>query len=87
VIGFLLGDWAPHFLGAAGKAFGSPFGQRSLRRTSILWGLSSIATTLIGLSLAALGDFSYSLAALPLGFWLRMLPFGTRIKRFLNDRP
>ena len=89
LMGLLLGNGVPHFaFGAAGKVFRSPFGQRSPPRTNILWGLSNfIAATILGLSLAALGDYdSFSLVALLLEFWLMMLMFGTRIKRFVNDR-
>jgi hypothetical protein len=88
VMGFLLGNGVPHFaFGAAGKVFRSPFGQRSSPRTNILWGLSNFAAaTIIGVALAALGDYdSYSLIVLLLGFWLMMLMFGTRIKAFLNE--
>ncbi len=88
IIGFLLGNGVPHFaFGAAGKVFRSPFGQRSSPRTNILWGASNfVAATIIGLALAALGYYdSYSLGALLLGFWLVMLMFGTRIKKFLNE--
>jgi len=89
LMGLLLGNGVPHFaFGAAGKVFRSPFGQRSPPRTNILWGLSNfIAATILGLSLAALGDYdSFSPVALLLGFWLMMLMFGARIKRFVNDR-
>lgn len=88
VVGFLLGNGVPHFaFGAAGNVFKSPFGQRSPPRTNILWGLSNlVAATIIGLALAALGDYdSYSLVVLLFGFWLMILMFGTRIKRFLNE--
>jgi len=87
-MGFLLGNGVPHFaFGAADRVFRSPFGQRSSPRTNMLWGLSNfIAATIIGLALAALGDYdSYSLLVLLAGFWLMMLMFGTGIKRFLND--
>ena len=88
VMGFLMGNGVPHFaFGAAGKVFRSPFGQCSSPRTNILWGLSNfIAATVIGVALAALGDYgSYSLPVLLAGFWLMMLMFGTRIKTFLNE--
>jgi len=88
VMGFLLGNGVPHFaFGAAGKVFRSPFGQRSSPHTNIIWGLSNfVAATFIGLALAALGDYDgYSLPVLLVGFWLMMLMFGTRIKRFLSD--
>ena len=78
----------PHFVfGAAGKFFRSPFGQRSPPRSNVLWGLSDLtAATVISIGLAAFGDYDgYSLAVLLLGFWLTMLTFGIRIKRFLND--
>ena len=87
-MGFLLGNGVPHFaFGAAGKVFRSPFGQRSSPRTNILWGLSNfVAATIIAVCLAALNLYdSYSLVALLIGFWLMMLMFGTRIKRFLNE--
>jgi hypothetical protein len=88
VMGFLLGNGVPHFaFGAAGKVFRSPFGQRSSPRTNVLWGLSNfVAATIIAVALAVLGLYdSYSLIALLIGFWLMMLMFGTRIKRFLNE--
>ncbi len=88
IIGFLLGNGVPHFaFGAAGKVFRSPFGQRSSPRTNVLWGLSNfVAATVIALGLAALGLYdSYSLAALLVGFWLLILMFGMRIRKFLND--
>ncbi len=88
IIGFLLGNGVPHFaFGAAGKVFRSPFGQRSSPRTNVLWGLSNfVAATVIALSLAALGLYdSYALAALLVGFWLLILMFGVRIRKFLND--
>jgi hypothetical protein len=88
IVGFLLGNGVPHFaFGAAGKIFRSPFGQKSPPRTNVLWGVSNfVAATVIGLTLAALGDYdSYALLFLLAGFWLTMLMFGTRIKRFLND--
>lgn len=88
VIGFLLGNGVPHFaFGAAGKVFRSPFGQKSSPRTNVIWGLSNFAAaTIIALSLAGLGDYdTYSLPALLAGFWMTMLMFGTRIKKFLND--
>ena len=88
IMGFLLANGVPHFaFGAAGRVFRTPFGQRSPPKTNILWGLSNfIAATIIGVALAVLGDYdSYSLAVLLLGFWLVMVMFGTRIKRFLSD--
>jgi hypothetical protein len=88
IMGFLLGNGVPHFtFGSAGKVFRSPFGQRSAPRTNVLWGLSNfIAATVIALALAFLGDYdSFALPVLLLGFWLMMLMFGTRIKKFLND--
>ncbi len=88
IIGFLLGNGVPHFaFGAGGKVFRSPFGQRSSPRTNVLWGLSNFAAaTIIAMTLAALGLYdSYSLVALLVGFWLLMLMFGTRIRKFLND--
>ena len=88
ILGSLLWNGVPHFaFGAAGKVFRSPFGQRSPPRTNILWGLSNfVAATLIGSGLAALGEYDgYSLPVLLFGFWLMMIMFGTRIKRFLND--
>lgn len=88
IIGFLLANGVPHFVfGVAGKVFRSPFGQRSPPKVNVLWGLSNFAVaTIIGVALAFLGDYdSYSLAVLLLGFWLTMIMFGIRIKRFLND--
>jgi len=88
VMGFLLGNGVPHFaFGAAGKVFRSPFGQRSSPRTNILWGLSNfVAATIIAVALAVLNLYdSYSLVVLLIGFWLTMLMFGTRIKKFLNE--
>ena len=88
VMGFLLGNGVPHFaFGAAGKVFRSPFGQKSSPRTNVLWGLSNfVAATIIAASLAVMNLYdSYSLVALLIGFWLMMLMFGTRIKRFLNE--
>ncbi len=88
IIGFLLGNGVPHFtFGAAGKIFRSPFGQKSSPRTNVLWGVSNfVAATIIGVALAALGDYdSFALPVLLVGFWLTMLMFGTGIKRFLND--
>lgn len=87
-MGFLLGNGAPHFaFGSAGKVFRSPFGQKSSPRTNVLWGLSNfVAVTIIAAALIALNLYdSYSLVALLIGFWLMMLMFGTRIKRFLNE--
>ena len=87
-MGFLLGNGVPHFaFGSAGKVFRSPFGQKSSPRTNILWGLSSfLAATTIAAALIVLSLYdSYSLAVLLVGFWLTMLMFGTRIKRFLNE--
>ncbi len=88
ILGFLLGNGAPHFaFGAACNVFRSPLGQRSPPRTNVLWGLSNfLGATIIGLALAFLGDYdSFALPALLLGFWLMVLMFGMRIKRFLND--
>jgi hypothetical protein len=88
IIGFLLGNGVPHFaFGAAGKVFKSPFGQRSRPRVNVAWGLSNfVLATIIAAGLMALNlHSSYSLAALLLGFWLMMLMFGLRIKRFLNE--
>jgi hypothetical protein len=88
VLGFLLGNGVPHFaFGAAGKVFRSPFGQKSSPRTNVLWGLSNfVLATIIAVSLAILNLYSaYSLVALMIGFWLMILMFGTRIKRFLNE--
>ena len=88
VLGFLLGNGVPHFVfGAAGKVFRSPFGQRSPPRTNIVWGLSNLAVATIisfGLAYFRLYDV-YSLVVMLLGFWLMMLMFGTRIKKFLNE--
>ncbi len=87
LMGFLLGNGVPHFaFGAAGKVFRSPFGQESPPRTNILWGLSNFAAaTIIAVGLIILNLYSsYALVALLIGFWLMMLMFGTRIKRFLN---
>ena len=88
VMGFLLGNGVPHFaFGSAGKVFRSPFGQKSSPRTNVLWGLSNfLAATVIAAALIALNLYSaYALTALLAGFWLMMLMFGTRIKRFLNE--
>lgn len=88
IMGFLLGNGVPHFaFGAAGRVFRSPFGQRSSPRTNVLWGLSNfVSATAIGAALSALGDYDgYSVVVLLVGFWLTMLMFGARIKRFLND--
>ncbi len=88
IAGFLLGNGVPHFaFGAAGKVFRSPFGQRSSPRTNVLWGLSNfVAASLTALGLAALSQYDgYSLAVLLAGFWLAMLMFGTRIRRFVSD--
>ncbi len=88
IMGFLLGNGVPHFaFGAAGKVFRSPFGQRSSPRTNVLWGLSNfLAASAIAAGLAALNLYdAYALFALLAGFWLMMLMFGTRIKRFLNE--
>ncbi len=88
VLGFLLGNGVPHFVfGAAGKVFRSPFGQRSPPRTNIVWGLSNIAiATIVSLGLAYFRLYDgYSLIVMLLGFWLMMLMFGTRIKKFLNE--
>ena len=78
----------PHFaFGAAGKIFRSPFGQRSKPRTNIIWGLTNfLLATIIAIGLIALNLYSSdSLIALLIGFWLMVLMFGTRIKRFLNE--
>ena len=78
----------PHFaFGAAGKIFRSPFGQRSSPKTNIIWGLSNFAiATIISAGLIALNLYSsYALVALLIGFWLMVLMFGTRIKKFLNE--
>jgi len=88
IIGFLLGNGVPHFaFGAAGKIFRSPFGQRSKPRINVLWGLANfIAATIIATALTLLNLYdSLSLIFLIVGFWLTMLMFGTRIKRFLNE--
>ena len=88
VMGSLLGNGVPHFaFGSAGKVFRSPFGRRSSPRTNVLWGVSNfVAATVIGVALAALGDYDgYSLAVLLAGFWLMMLMFGTRIRTFLDE--
>jgi hypothetical protein len=88
LMGFLLGNGVPHFaFGSAGKAFRSPFGQRSSARTNVLWGLSNfVAATIIAAGLITLNLYSsYALVALFIGFWLVMLMFGTGIKRFLNE--
>jgi len=88
IIGILLGNGAPHFaFGAAGKAFRSPFGQRSTPRTNVLWGLSNFITaTAMAFALALFGDYdSFALLVLLVGFWLMVLMFGMRIRRFLND--
>jgi hypothetical protein len=77
----------PHFVfGAAGRTFRSPFGQKSSPRTNVLWGLSNfLMGTIIASGLVALNLYSsYALVAMLLGFWLMMLMFGTRIKRFVN---
>lgn len=88
IIGSLLGNGVPHFVfGAAGKIFRSPFGQKSKPKVNILWGLSNfLLATIISAGLILLNLYdSYSLIALLLGFWLMMLMFGTRIKKFLNE--
>jgi hypothetical protein len=88
ILGFLLGNGVPHFaFGAAGKVFRSPFGQRSSPKTNILWGLSNfVLDTIIAIALILLNLYSsYALIAMLVGFWLMMLMFGTRIKRFLNE--
>ena len=88
ITGFLLGNGVPHFVfGAAGRVFRSPFGQKSSPRTNILWGLSNFMTaTVVIIGLVALDSYNgYSLVTMLVGFWLTMLMFGTRIKRFLND--
>ncbi len=88
IVGFLLGNGVPHFaFGSAGKAFRSPFGQRSSPKTNILWGLSNfIAASVIAGALAVLSLYDgFSLVALLLGFWLMTLMFGVRIKKFLDE--
>jgi hypothetical protein len=88
IVGFLLGNGVPHFaFGAAGKVFRSPFGQKSSPKTNVLWGLSNlVVASLIAAGLVAFHLYSgYGLVALFGGFWLMMIMFGTRIKRFLND--
>ncbi|MCL5067194.1 MAG: hypothetical protein M1368_02420, partial [Thaumarchaeota archaeon] len=88
IMGFLVGNGMPHFaFGAAGKIFRSPFGQRSPPRTNIIWGLSNfVVATIIATGLIALKLYSsYALLALLIGFWLMILMFGTRIKRFLSE--
>jgi hypothetical protein len=88
LLGLLLGNGVPHFaFGAAGKVFRSPFGQKSSPRTNILWGLSNfVVATVIATGLIVLNLYgSYALVATLVGFWLMMLMFGTRIKRFLNE--
>ncbi len=88
VIGFLLANGIPHFVfGRAGKAFRSPFGQKSPPKTNVAWGTSNfVAATIIGAGLSYLNLFdTYSLAFLFIGFWLVVIMFGTSIKRFLND--
>jgi hypothetical protein len=88
LIGSLLGNGVPHFaFGAAGKVFRSPFGQKSAPRVNVLWGISNfLLATIISVGLIVFNLYdSYSLVALLLGFWLMMLVFGTRIKKFLND--
>ncbi len=88
VMGFLIGNGVPHFaFGSAGKVFRSPFGQKSSPRTNVLWGLSNFAAaTVIAGGLVAYDLYDgYSLAALLVGFWLTMLMFGFRIKRFLDE--
>lgn len=86
--GSLLGNGVPHFVfGAAKKVFRSPFGQKSSPRTNVMWGLANfVAATIMALGLAALNLYdSYALPVMLFGFWLTMLMFGTRIKRFLNE--
>ena len=88
LVGFLLGNGVPHFVfGAARKVFRTPFGQRSSPKTNVLWGLSNfVAATAIVAGLVTFNFYSdYALPVLLLGFWLTMLMFGTRIKRFLNE--
>jgi hypothetical protein len=53
----------------------------------VLWGLSNFAAaTVIAVVLEALVLYdSYALVVMLIGFWLVMLMFGTRIKRFLNE--
>src|SRR5208337_2994166 len=88
IIGGLLGNGVPHFVfGAAGKIFRSPFGQKSKPGVNVLWGLSNfLLATIISIGLIAFNLYGgYSLIALLVGFWLMMLMFGTRIKKFLNE--
>ncbi len=88
ILGFLLGNGVPHFVfGAAGKIFRSPFGQRSSPKTNILWGLSNfVVASIIVAGLIVLNLYSsYALIAMLIGFWLTMLMFGTRIRRFMNE--
>jgi hypothetical protein len=87
LMGGLLGNGVPHFVfGAAGKVFRSPFGQKSKPRVNIAWGITNFAlATIIAVGLIVLNLYSgYSLLSMLLGFWLMMLMFGLRIKRFLN---
>ena len=62
-------------------------GQRSSPRTNVLWGTSNfVAATIIAAGLATLDLYgAYAMPLLLAGFWLMMLMFGTRIKRFLNE--
>ena len=88
VMGFLLGNGVPHFaFGSAGKVFRSPFGQKSSPRMNVYWGLSNLlGATIIAGALIFLDLYSsYALVALLAGFWLMMLMFGARIRRFLNE--
>ncbi len=88
IIGFLLANGVPHFVfGRAGKLFRSPFGQKSLPKVNVLWGLANfVLATAIGLTLARLNLYDqYSLALLLLGFWLMAINFGFSIRRFLNE--
>lgn len=88
VIGFLLSNGVPHFVfGRAGKIFRSPFGQRSLPKVNVYWGMANfIVASIIGLSLTYLGLFdSYSLVFLLVGFLLVVLMFGVSMRRFLCE--
>jgi hypothetical protein len=78
----------PDFVfGAARKVFRSPFGQKSLPRTNIIWGLSNlaVASVLAGALIVLNLYSSYALIALLIGFWLVVLMLGTGINRFLNE--
>jgi cobalamin biosynthesis protein CobD/CbiB len=88
IMGSLMGNGVPHFVfGAARKVFKSPFGQRSKPRVNVLWGLYNfVLATAIAIGLVAFNRYSaYALPAMLLGFWLMMLMFGLRIKKFLNE--